>query len=195
MPRPKLRTDELRGSILEVALELLEDQGAAACTIRRIAKLAKTSPPALYELFGDKGGLLQAMYVEGFRRLGAVFAALPPSDSPRADLEASLHAFRAFALAQPALSELMFSRPFTAFDPSAHAAEDAAALAAVRRHLVRGVARCAPGASDPSDAAHALLALAMGLATQERAGWLGSTEASRTRRWTLGVRALVEGLP
>jgi hypothetical protein len=47
---------------------------------------------------------------------------------------------------------------------------------------------------DQTDIAHGLLALAQGLATQEAAGWLGSTQASVNRRWDLAVHALLAGL-
>jgi hypothetical protein len=44
---------------------------------------------------------------------------------------------------------------------------------------------------DPVDLAHVLLALAQGLAAQERAGWLGTTPESRDRRWDLAVAAVL----
>lgn len=194
MPRPKLRTAAVRAAVLEAALDLLEEEGAAACTTRRIAGLAGTSPAALYEFFGDKRGLLREVFFEGFRLLGATFAELAETDEPRADLEDALRAFRAFALDHPALTELMFSRPFASFDPSG-AERDVGAE--VRGFLIGRVRRCVEAEvlrGDPTDIAHGVLGLAMGLATQERGGWLGSSKASRERRWAVGVRALLDGL-
>lgn len=194
MPRPKLRTDALRASVLDAVLRLLEEEGPAACTTRRIAKLAGTSPPALYEFFGDKEGLLRAVFFEGFRRLGQRFAELPRTDDARQDLVTTAHVFRAFGREHPALSELMFSRPFAAFAPSK---EEQMAGTMTRQFLVGRVRRAiADGAiaGDPTDIAHNLLALIIGLTTQERGGWLGSTPESIQRRWTLGIDALLNGL-
>ncbi|MFN3199453.1 MAG: TetR/AcrR family transcriptional regulator [Bradymonadia bacterium] len=194
MPRPKLRNAALKATVLETALKLLEAEGEAACTTRRIARLAHTSPPAIYELFGDKEGLIRALFFEGFRMLGERMLALPERDDPRANLEASMHAFRAFAHDHPALGELMFSRPFMAFVP------DQAELHAgdvMRRFLLKRVRQCIDAgvlAGDDTDIAHSLLAVAIGLATQERAGWLGSSTESMARRWSLSISALLDGL-
>lgn len=197
MPRPKLRTDALREQILSAAFSLLEDGGPASFTTRRLAQLAETSPPAIYELFGDKGGLLREVFVGGFRALHAALSDIDETDDTRADLEHTLLVFREFALSQQALVDLMFSRPFIDFDPGP---DDLEAGNAVRTLFVRRVARhLAAGAQDErewsaTDAAHGLLAVAIGLSTQERAGWLGSSPASRTRRWRLAARAFVDGL-
>lgn len=194
MPRPKRRDAALRATILTTARALLEAEGVAACTTRRIARLADTSPPALYELFGDKAGVLRAVVFDGFRDLGRALKRMEPADDPRGALVAIVGVFRTFTNAHPTLTGLMFSRPVTALEPDP---EERAASDGVRRHILAQVEACIAAGrlvGDPTDIAHALLALAMGLAQQERAGWLGSTEASRARRWTLGVRALLDGL-
>ena len=38
------------------------------------------------------------------------------------------------------------------------------------------------------------LAAAQGLAAQETARWLGTSKASVDRRWSLGIRAVLDGL-
>ena len=71
MPRPKQRTPELRDHVLEVALAMLAAEGAQGLTARKVAVTAGTSTPAVYELFGDKGGLVRAVFFRGFQLLGA----------------------------------------------------------------------------------------------------------------------------
>lgn len=193
MGRPRLRTPEVREAVLDAARGLLEAEGAAACTTRRIARLAGTSPPAIYEFFGDKEGLLRAVFFDGFHQLGDAFARMPIHDDPVEHLVATMKEFRAFARHRPALTELMFSRPFAAFDPNrrelaAGAGVRTAFVGRVQRGLDAGVLQ-----GDAVDIAHALLALAMGFATQERGGWLGSSEDSASRRWEQGTRALLAG--
>ena len=43
--------------------------GIAGFTTRRVAQEAETSTPAVYELFGDKAGLVREVFFEGFRLL------------------------------------------------------------------------------------------------------------------------------
>jgi AcrR family transcriptional regulator len=194
VPRAKQRTGQLREHIVQTAVAMLAADGVGGFTTRKIAEQAQTSPPAVYELFGDKAGLVREVFFEGFRLLGDRFGRLPESDDPRADVLRTVHAIRTFVRANPVLAQVMFSRPFADFDPGPAELE---AGAATREFIVHRVQRCVEAgiiAGDQVDIAHGLLALAQGLATQEAAGWLGSTRASVNRRWDLAVHALLAGL-
>jgi AcrR family transcriptional regulator len=194
VPRPKLRTPELRDRVLDAAMVMLADAGVAGFTTRRVAQEAATSIPAVYELFGDKAGLVRELYFEGFRHLRRRFDQIKLSDDPRADLMRVFGAFRVFVRDNPTLAELMFSRPFADFDPGPN---ERAATASVREFFVGQVRRCVDSgvvAGDEIDIAHVLLALAQGLAAQETAGWLGRSKASVDRRWALAFRATLDGL-
>jgi AcrR family transcriptional regulator len=192
--RPKLRTAELRDRVLDAALTMLADEGVAGFTARRVAQEASTSVPAVYELFGDKAGLVREVYFEGFRHLRRQFDRLPPPGEPRDDLLAAFGVFREFVRSNPVLAEVMFSRPFADFDPGP---SELAATASVRECFVERVRRCIKAgvlAGDETDIAHVLLALAQGMAAQEKAGWLGRSAASVDRRWALAFRAVLDGL-
>src|SRR5580700_12227963 len=115
MPRTKQRTPELRDRVLVAAVELLAEEGAAGLTARSLAARAATSPPALYELFGDKSGVVRELYFEGFRQLFAELAALGETADPIADLWTLSAAYRRFIRGNRVLAEVMFSRPFTDF--------------------------------------------------------------------------------
>jgi AcrR family transcriptional regulator len=193
VPRPKQRTPELRDRVLRAAVALLASDGAAQLTTRRVAESANTSTPAVYELFGDKAGLVREIFFEGFRMLRHGFDACAPTADPRADLVAVLRAFRAFIRANPVLAELMFLRRFTDFDPGPSERE---AGRAVREFIVGRVQRCIEAgvlAGDATDSAHALVALTQGLAANEIAGWLGTSPASVERRWSLAIEAILAG--
>jgi len=193
MPRAKQRTPELRDRVLRAAVALLASEGAAQLTTRKVAARADTSTPAVYELFGDKAGLVREIFFEGFRMLADRFDALAQTADPLADLRALLSTFRAFTRENPILSELMFLRRFTDFDPGPG---DLAAGAAVRERIVGHVRRCIDAgelAGDATDLAHGLVALTQGLAATEIAGWLGTTKASVERRWSLAIAAMLEG--
>ena len=194
MPRTKLRTAELRQRVLDVAVATLVDDGVAGFTTRKVAHGADTSLPAVYELFGDKAGLVRAVHAEGFRLLHDQLVGAPAPADPRAALLATVEVLRDFVRRNRVLAEVMFSRPFADFDPGP---DHLAAGAAVRELIVARVRRCVDAGvlgGDPTDVAHVLLALAQGLAAQETAGWLGTSAASRDRRWALAVPAILSGL-
>jgi AcrR family transcriptional regulator len=194
VPRAKQRTQSLRDHVLQVAVAALAAEGVAGFTTRKVAQQAETSTPAVYELFGDKAGLVREVFFEGFRRLRHHFGQLTESADPRADLAGIIEAFRAFARGNRVLAQVMFSRPFADFDPGP---DEVLAGGGVREFIVGRVRRCTEAGlldGDDTDIAHVLLALAQGLAAQEGAGWLGTSEASRDRRWDLAVRALLDGL-
>lgn len=93
----------------------------------------------VYTLFGDKRGLLAAMYQEGFRRLGEALQNVPQSDDPLTDLMEIGHAYRRAALDGRHLYGLMFGQIMPGFTPDE--AGEAAAEAA-HRPLVNAVRRC-----------------------------------------------------
>ena len=194
MPRAKQRTPELRDRVLQVAVSMLARDGVGALTTREVARKADTSTPAVYELFGDKAGLVREIFLEGFRRLRRRFERLDETQDPRADLERTLDSLRAFVRENAVLAEVMFSRPFADFDPGPSGIE---AGAAVRRFVVGRVRRCLEAgvlAGDATDIAHVLFSLTQGLAATEAAGWLGTSRASVNRRWNLAIRAVLDGL-
>jgi AcrR family transcriptional regulator len=173
---------------------MLASDGVAGFTTRKVAEEADTSPPAVYELFGDKAGLVREVFFEGFRRLRQRFDRLDATDDTRADLERVVATLRRFVRDNPVLSELMFSRPFADFDPGASGTE---AGRAVREFVVGRVRRCIDAGilvGDATDIAHVLVSLTQGLAATETAGWLGTSKASVERRWGTAVRAVLDGL-
>ena len=191
MPRPKQRTPALREHVLEVARARLAADGFAAITARGVAEDAGTSVAALYELFGDKDGLVRELFYGGFRRLRAELDGVRTTSDPIRDLRAAMRAFRRFARANPTLITLMYGRPYDQFDPSAdERAVGAATREAIVGHVRRAVARGRLD-GDPSDLAHVLLATCQGLALQETAGWLGTSAASKNRRWELAADRLL----
>jgi AcrR family transcriptional regulator len=194
VPRAKQRTPELRDHVLDVAVAMLASQGVSGFTTREVAQRASTSTPAVYELFGDKAGLVREVFFEGFRLLRRHFGRLAESADPRADLVGVVEAFREFVGENPMLAEVMFSRPFADFDPGP---EELRAGSAVREFIVGCVRRCTEAGilgGNETDIAHVLMALAQGLAAQETAGWLGTSKASMNRRWDLAIRAVLDGL-
>lgn len=195
MARPRNRDyDELRRELIDAGGRLLAAEGPAALSTRRVAQQAGVSTTAVYNLFGDKAGLVREMFLEGFERLAAAFAAVPRTDDPVADLLALGHAYRASALANPHLYELMFGRPVPEFRPDAEAG---ARIQPTFDALVAAVGRCvragAFAAAEPYDVAVRLNALAHGLCSLELRGALGDA-ADSLRHWDDAFATMVRGL-
>lgn len=192
--RPRTRDyAELRQALLDAAGRLLAEEGPEALSTRRVAQEVGSSTTAVYNLFGDKSGLLRAMFLEGFVRLAQEFAAVPHDGDPETDLLALGYAYRTAALANPHLYELMFGRPIANFRP------DDAAVAQIQATfdtLVRAVTRCIGAGrftpSDPSDIAVHLNALVHGLASQELQGFLGEGDQPE-RHWRRALEATLRG--
>jgi AcrR family transcriptional regulator len=194
MPRAKQRTPELRDRLLLAATDLLADAGAAGLTTRSLAARAHTSPPAVYELFGDKAGLVRELYFEGFRQLWNELTAQTETGDPMADLWNLASAYRRFIRANRELAEVMFSRPFADFSPGA---DELAAVGSVRVFIVGRVRRCIDAGrlrGDETDVAHVFVALIQGMAFAEAGGRLGTSTESIERRWRLAVGAALNGL-
>ena len=193
MPPVKQRTPALKDRLLAEAVGLLAQEGPAGFTARSLAARAETSAPAVYELFGDKSGVVRELYFEGFRMLAAALGAVEESPDPVADLRALAQAYRAFLLEHGRLAEVMFSRPFTDFSPGP---DELAATSSVRVLVVGRVRRCIQAGAfrgDETDLAHVFVALVQGMAFSESAGRLGTSGASIERRWVLALDALFAG--
>lgn len=176
------------------ALAVLAEEGVAGLTTRNVARRADASVPAVYEVFGDKAGLIREVFFHGFRMLGDALAALPPADDPREALERLAEGYREFVAVNPVLAQVMFSRPFADFDPTT--AEDKAGVKVRKIFVDRVQAALDAGviAGDPTDIALVYFALLDGLAAAENARRLGSSSQSVDRRWSLGIAALFAGL-
>jgi AcrR family transcriptional regulator len=194
MPRLKQRTPELRDHVVSVAVRLLDRNGVAGFTTRSVAQEARTSTPAVYELFGDKGGLVREVFFEGFRKLRRHLDVVVETDDPRDDLVALVFVYRDFLRENPVLAEVMFSRPFSDFQPGP---AELHATSSVRLFIVERVRRCVRAGAlvgDETDVAHILVSMVQGLAAAENARRLGTSRASIERRWRLAVNALLDGL-
>jgi AcrR family transcriptional regulator len=194
MPRAKQRTDALHERGVASALELLAEEGVAGLTTRTVAQRANASVPAIYEVFGDKAGLIRAVFFEGFRMLADQMSALEPTGDPLADIRRLAEGFRRFVVANPVLAQVMLSRPFADFDPTP---DDDKAGIKVRKIFVRHIRAAIDAglfAGDATDIALVFFSFMDGMAAAEAAHRLGGSKQSVDRRWRLGLDALIAGL-
>src|SRR5215213_7353423 len=158
------RASTTRETLLEAALRLLEERGPGALRIRDLAEAAEQSTMGVYTHFGSKQGLLEQLYLHGFRRLEEGLSSVPSGGQGRQALLAFAMAYRAFALDNEALYGLMFERATPDFVPS-----DASRLAglATFEMLVTRVADWRSDLTDPAADAHLVWATMHGLVSIE----------------------------
>jgi AcrR family transcriptional regulator len=95
--------------IVATARELLESEGAAALTMRRLAERMGMRAPSLYKHLPDKTAVESAVIATGLEDLAAVLeAAVSGAAEP---LMALAVAYRGFALGHPHLYRLMTDGP------------------------------------------------------------------------------------
>ncbi|MFE3258096.1 TetR/AcrR family transcriptional regulator [Nocardia sp. NPDC059091] len=103
--------DRHRQRVIEAAADLLERGGRDAVTTRAVADAAGLQPPAIYRLFGDKDGLLDAVAEYGFAKFVAGKRIDPDPADLIQDLRAGWDLAVEFGLSNPALYTLMYSEP------------------------------------------------------------------------------------
>ncbi|HEY4305237.1 MAG TPA: WHG domain-containing protein [Gemmatimonadaceae bacterium] len=95
----------LRDALLASAEKILKKEGLQALTLRAIAREAKVSHAAPAHHFRDLTDLLSELAASGFERMSASMEA---ECAKKPDPRSAAHAYVAFAVAHPALFQLMF---------------------------------------------------------------------------------------
>lgn len=126
--RQRTPTLEVRDALLRAARELLTERGPDALAIRDIAARAGVAPMGVYNRFGSKDGILNALLQQGFTELAAAVSVIPDGEHPLRSIAIGLANYRAFALANPAMYRLMFDSPVPGLY-SSEAAREAARTA------------------------------------------------------------------
>ena len=101
---------DLRDALLSAARRILEKNGIAQLSLRRVARAAGVSPAAPYHHFADKQALLDAIAAQGFAALTAEMRGRMAKEAdPAGRLDASGIGYVVFAVENPTLFQLMFS--------------------------------------------------------------------------------------
>jgi AcrR family transcriptional regulator len=102
--------DRRQQRIITTARKLAEAEGWDSVTTRRLAEAIEYSQPVLYSHFEGKNAIIRAVALEGFTELAAAMrTARQAASAPPAALLALARAYLAFAQANPALYEAMFT--------------------------------------------------------------------------------------
>ncbi len=102
---------DLRQTLLDVSLKLLESEESGRLSLRSIAREAGVSRAAPYHHFRDREALLAAIAAEGFRKLRSAMVERRESvdEPPLRRMQAMGVAYVLFSVRHPRLYRLMFS--------------------------------------------------------------------------------------
>lgn len=205
MGRP-VEHDEATGfALVDVAEQILADEGPEAVTVRRVATAAGVTTRAVYTVFGNKDGLLAELAAGGHRILEKNLVGVPLTDDVAEDLlNLGYQAFRDFAVGKPHLYRLAFERTpiLVAGHPSVIRASKGGVKVLIT-HMKRGQQAGVLRPGDPMKLALMYHAMTLGLVNWELAhapppvgvglGGLLPPEATEGM-WREGLSALIRGL-
>ena len=110
-----------KAEILRAATAAFMEGGIGAITVRAVAARAGVSTIGVYSHFKGKTGLLNALYADGFDRLGAVIMQEQAGTSVMAALQLTVGHYLDFAERNPSHYKLMFSNDENQLLPNAAA--------------------------------------------------------------------------
>jgi AcrR family transcriptional regulator len=171
-------------SILQAAIDYLEEYGEDALSMRELASRLGLTPHALYRYFPDRAALEATIAEAGFRRLHADLVAAVGERAGNEAIRVSAAAYLGFAQAHPAWYALIMR--FHVESPGMLAAGHEMWSYVVR--LVEG----AVGAEGAASAAVALWAFMHGFTQLERTAILN--EQKPRSGFEVGLEALLTGL-
>lgn len=178
---PGIRAGLSVDAVVAAAGELVDEVGAEALSMRRVAAVLGVAPNALYSHVADKAALVDLLLDDA---LGAV-AAPDPAGDPVAELRAVMAQTYLVLLRRPSLVPLYLARQGSR-GPHAVALGEGMDVLLERLGLGRAAA---------ADARRVLIVHAIGFAAFATTGTDGPMSAARLRRnFDLGLDWLLEGI-
>jgi AcrR family transcriptional regulator len=168
--RTRTPSASVSGELVAAAEAVLVRDGPGALTVRAVATEAGIAPMGVYNRFGGKDGLVDALLIIGFDRLRA---AIESGDEPVMieRLRACGLRYRAFALANPSFYAVMFEEAIPHERDSEEVGEHAnAAFGALVRLVELTAATGAILAPDPAEAAQQIWSCVHGAVALELKG-------------------------
>jgi AcrR family transcriptional regulator len=110
-PPPRTERSLRAAEVVAFARRILEADGAAALTMRRLADELGMKAPSIYKHFPDKGALEAALVEEALTEVGAVLHRAVAHPGRRSPVAALLATYRAHCVDHPNLYRLATSGP------------------------------------------------------------------------------------
>lgn len=132
---------DLRNALIQAATTVLVEKGAAALSLREVARVAGVSHAAPYRHFRDKAALLRVLAQGGFERLTAAIntAAENSPHNPEQKLIEAGVAYVRNAVQHPEITRLMFAATIEPQQDRAYLAASAASYEALLDIIREGI--------------------------------------------------------
>ncbi|WP_233405062.1 TetR/AcrR family transcriptional regulator [Actinotalea solisilvae] len=127
-----------RDRILEAATRLLDEGGPDAMSTRAVSAAARVQAPAIYRLFRDKQGLLDAVTERGFEQYVVAKTTRERAEDPVDDLRRGWDLHLEFGLTHPAVYTAIYGVPRPGEPSPAVRRSDEILLGIVRRIAAAG---------------------------------------------------------
>jgi len=119
--RARRRQETIR-EILDIARDVMTEQGVNGLSLAEVARRLGVQPPSLYKYFPSLMAIYDALFLEGQREnLDAMRAGMRDVEPGLTALIAGLEASGRWGLANRAVAELLFWRPVPSFHPTPEA--------------------------------------------------------------------------
>jgi AcrR family transcriptional regulator len=123
--RPDRRTrhrEQTRSEILDHALQIMAEDGAAGLTMARLARAMDIRPPSLYKYYPSLLAVYDALFRRGqLANLQALRDGMRDAEPGLDAVAGGMEATARWAVANPVLAQLLFWRPVPGYQPSAEA--------------------------------------------------------------------------
>ena len=182
--RGRTPSADIERELLAAAEAVLVREGPGGLTVRAVASEAGIAPMGVYSRLGGKDGLVDALLIKGFDRLGAYMAAAVADAA-----QPSMHgrfvgcgmSYRQFALDNPHFYAIMFQDAIPRDHENAEVEEHAhAAFGGLVRIVELGAAAGVIAAPDPVEAAQQIWSAVHGAVALELSGLVLPPDPLRT---------------
>jgi len=116
------RRQETIHEILDIARDVMTEEGVNGLSLAEVARRLGVQPPSLYKYFPSLMAIYDTLFLEGqHQNLAAMRGGMEGAESGLDALIAGLEASGRWCLANRAVAELLFWRPVPSFHPSPEA--------------------------------------------------------------------------
>jgi AcrR family transcriptional regulator len=141
--RRQRRRQETIEQALDLAVDVMTEQGVAGLSLGEVARRMGIRTPSLYVYFPSKTAMYDALFMRGSREVLDVIQQAQPGIVALPDLAPQLEtggfALARWCLANPTYAQLLYWRPVPGFTPSPEAYEPAIALVEFTRTWLLGL--------------------------------------------------------
>jgi AcrR family transcriptional regulator len=132
--RRTLRRQQTIEEILDLATEIMTEEGVNGLSLSEVARRLGVQPPSIYKYFPSLMAIYDALFMRGqVEHLDVMRNAMATEAPGLIALRAGLEASGRWAVEHRAMAQLLWWRPVPSFEPSAEAFEPSRAMVQLQR--------------------------------------------------------------